>query len=105
MGNFGITMVQVYFGNPNGLVNANEGDVLSDPVDNILWQNEGPGFGSVWIDVSAGGGGSGEFTPTTILPGDTFSVPANSQALMRRRILVEAGGSIKIGANSVLISS
>jgi hypothetical protein len=44
-------------------------------------------------------------TPTTILSGITFTVPPNSQALMRRRILVDTGGHVTIGTNSVLISS
>jgi hypothetical protein len=32
-------------------------------------------------------------------------VPDNSQALMIRRIVVQAGGSITIGVNSVLVSA
>lgn len=43
------------------------------------------------------------FVPTEILANTTFTVSDNSQALMIRRILVDAGGRIVIGANSVLI--
>lgn len=43
------------------------------------------------------------FVPTEITANSTFTVDDNSQALMIRRILVDAGGRIVIGANSVLI--
>lgn len=43
------------------------------------------------------------FVPTLLSADERFEVPDDAQALMVRRVVEEAGASISIGANAVLV--
>lgn len=58
------------------------------------------------MSVQRGGGsssgGSGSATPTLIAAGVTFAIPANTQVVYGRKIVLQSGAKILIGSNAVL---
>jgi hypothetical protein len=57
--NTGTTMVTIFSGNPNGIIQGNQGDVVSDPVTPALWQATGAGYSTIWTQGSGGQGTQG----------------------------------------------
>lgn len=61
--NTGTTMVTIFSGNPNGIVQGNQGDVVSDPVTPAIWQATGAGYSTIWTQGSGGSGSQGPQGP------------------------------------------